>query len=328
MTEESNCTVVESRKHLEAILARKDPRMVAVVGPCSIHDPEAAIEYASRLKEFSKTIADRIYTVMRVYFEKPRTTLGWRGLIVDPYLDGSYDIAHGLRIARKLLLDITGIGMPVGSEMLDPIIPQYIADLISWASIGARTTESQTHREMASGLSMPVGFKNATSGNFQLALDAIRSSRHPHSFIGIDQNGKTCVLKTTGNGVTHIILRGGRTGPNYYEEKVEEVENLLTEMNINPVVVIDCSHANSGKDPVKQERVLRSLLDQRTRGRHSIVGFMIESNLKGGKQSIHQNSEKLEYGCSVTDACISWEETKEMLNQAYTMLTKEEVCKQ
>lgn len=328
MTEQSNKTVVKSRDIITNILKKRDKRMICIVGPCSIHDPSAAIEYAERLKDLADRIADEIYLIMRVYFEKPRTTLGWRGLIVDPNLDGSYDIAKGLRLARKLLLDITARGLPVGSEMLDPIVPQYISDLISWASIGARTTESQIHREMASGLSMPVGFKNGTSGNYQLALDAIHSSQQPHSFIGIDQNGQTCVLKTTGNSATHIILRGGRNGPNYYEENVEDVENQLRSLDIDPSIVIDCSHANSGKDPIKQERVLRSIIDQRVRGKASIIGFMIESNLYEGKQPIPAQKEELIYGCSVTDPCIDWDTTVEILTQAYNALAKEEAWKQ
>jgi 3-deoxy-7-phosphoheptulonate synthase len=327
MTEESNKTVVESRKIITDILEKKDNKMICIVGPCSIHDPKAAIDYAEKLKWLSDQIKDEIYIIMRVYFEKPRTTLGWRGLIVDPNLDGSYDIAKGLHLARKLLLDITSMGLPVGSEMLDPIVPQYISDLISWASIGARTTESQIHREMASGLSMPVGFKNGTSGNYQLALDAIHSSIHSHSFIGIDQGGQTCVLKTTGNRATNIIIRGGCKGQNYYEENVEEVESHLKALDIDPSIVIDCSHANSGKVPIKQERVLRSIIDQRVRGRHSIIGFMIESNLKEGKQTIPSEKEDLIYGFSVTDPCIDWEKTVEILTNAHSMLKKEEVWK-
>lgn len=325
LTEKSSNTVVNGREEITQILEKKDHRMSAVVGPCSIHDPEAALEYAKRLYHISETIKDSVRVIMRVYFEKPRTTLGWRGLIVDPYLDGSYDIAEGLRRARKLLLEITEMGLPVGSEVLDPIVPQYISDLISWASIGARTIESQTHREMASGLSMPVGFKNSTSGNYQLALDAVKSSRSPHSFIGIDQDGKTCMLKTTGNNATHIILRGGRTGPNYYEEHVEEAEEMLETIGVNPAIFIDCSHANSTKVPHKQERVLRSIIDQRIRGKRSIVGFMIESNLKEGRQDIPAHKQELIYGCSITDSCIGWEQTEEMLLQVHEVLKNKEL---
>ncbi|MFP4564261.1 MAG: 3-deoxy-7-phosphoheptulonate synthase [Spirochaetia bacterium] len=312
--------VLEGRNTIDNILRKNDPRMMAIVGPCSIHDPASALEYAAKLAELKKMIEDRIFVVMRVYFEKPRTTLGWRGLIVDPDLDGSYDIEKGLKKARRLLLEIIDQGLPVGSEMLDPIVPQYIADTVSWAAIGARTTESQTHREMASGLSMPVGFKNGTSGNLQLAIDAVKSSRSSHSFIGIDQEGRTCVLRTTGNPDGHMILRGGRSGPNYHEENVEEAETLFREAGLEPSLVVDCSHANSGKDHTKQERVLRSVIDQRTRGRSSLVGFMLESNIAAGSQKL-SGERGLAYGCSITDNCVGWEETEEMLRFAYERLT-------
>ena len=320
MTEMSHRTVVEGRGKISAILGKKDPRLLAIIGPCSIHDAEAALEYSRRLKALADEVKEKIFIVMRVYFEKPRTSVGWRGLILDPYMDDSCEIELGLRIARKLLTDITGLGVPAGSEMLDPIVPQYIADLISWAAIGARTTESQTHREMASGLSMPVGFKNGTSGNLQLAVDAMRSTSHSHSFIGIDQNGQTCVLKTSGNSDGHIILRGGRIGPNYYEENVEEAERLLRAAGLEPAVVVDCSHENSGKSADRQERVLRSIIDQRRRGRHSIVGFMLESNLLGGSQVIPADKKDLIFGCSVTDECLSWEDTKAIITDAYNAL--------
>ena len=292
MTVKSNETVVKSRKAILNILEKKDKRLLAVVGPCSIHDIRAAGEYASLLKELSGRIEDRILVVMRVYFEKPRTSIGWRGLIVDPHLDGSDDIEQGLKIARQLLLDITESGLSVGSEMLDPIVPQYNAELISWAAIGARTTESQIHREMASGLSMPVGFKNSTSGNLQIAMDALKSTIHPHRFIGIDQSGQTCVLQTTGNKGVHLIMRGGLNRPNYYEENVEEAEYLFKENGLEPRIMIDCSHANSGKMHTRQERVLNAILDQRKRGKESIVGFMLESSLKEGRQEIAQKKDR------------------------------------
>ena len=272
MSEKANTTVVEGRKSLQNILSGTDKRMIAVVGPCSIHDKEVAVEYAEKLRGLAERVKDTLRIVMRVYFEKPRTTIGWRGMITDPDLDGSYNIEKGLKRARELLLTINEMGLPTGSEMLDPIVPQYIADLVAWAAIGARTTESQTHREMASGLSMPVGFKNGTSGNLQLALDAMSSSVHPHSFIGIDQEGRTCVVHTKGNEYVHIILRGGRSGPNYYEENVEYAEQLLKNTGLNPAVMIDCSHANSGKNHEKQSRVLRSVREQRRRGNRSIIG--------------------------------------------------------
>jgi 3-deoxy-7-phosphoheptulonate synthase len=321
MTEESNRTVIESREIITKILAKQDPRIIAIIGPCSIHDPSAALEYAEKLRQLAEKVEDVFYVVMRVYFEKPRTTVGWRGLIIDPDLDGSYDIEKGLKIARKLMLDISALGLPVGSEVLDPIIPQYISDLISWASIGARTTESQTHREMTSGLSMPVGFKNGTSGNLQLAFDALKSSKHPHSFIGIDQNGQTCVVHTKGNGAVHIILRGGRSGPNYYEETVESAAKDMELEGLEPSIVIDCSHSNSGKDFRKQERVLRSVIDQKLRGNTALVGFMLESYLVEGRQKLTEK-DNLVYGCSVTDECIGWEETEAMVLSGYEKLRR------
>lgn len=320
MTENANKTVVTGRQVIKDIIAGKDKRMLAIVGPCSIHDEKAALEYALKLKHLSEIIDDKIFIIMRVYFEKPRTTIGWKGLITDPHLDGSYDIESGLKIARNILLNINELGLPIGSEMLDPIIPQYISDLISWAAIGARTTESQTHREMASGLSMPVGFKNGTSGNIKMALDAIESTRFPHKFIGIDQNGHTSIIETNGNNSAHIILRGGRSGPNYYEEFVEEAELLMKSMQLNPAIIIDCSHSNSSKDYKKQRRVLNSLIYQRIGDRKSIIGFMIESSLFSGKQKITDDISELEYGVSITDECVGWDETKEMLLYAYEKL--------
>ncbi|MBN2442460.1 MAG: 3-deoxy-7-phosphoheptulonate synthase [Spirochaetales bacterium] len=320
MTEVSNKTVVESRETIINILKKADKRLLVVVGPCSIHDPRGAIEYARKLQSIKNRVEDRIFIIMRTYFEKPRTTIGWKGLIMDPLLDGSYDIARGLRIARKLLLDITAMGLACGSEMLDPIVPQYIADLISWASIGARTTESQTHREMASGLSMPVGFKNGTSGNLELAINAMESARHPHSFIGIDKYGSTSICKTSGNSSSHIILRGGRDSPNYYEENVEQAEKSIAALGIEPSIIIDCSHANSQKQFTLQQRVFHSILDQRKRGRRSVVGGMIESYLKSGSQKIPENASDFVFGQSITDGCVGWEETEEMLLYAYDMM--------
>ncbi len=317
MTDASNAVVVESRRTVENIIARKDRRILAIVGPCSIHDPVAAVDYAKRLDELRRRIGDRVYVVMRVYFEKPRTALGWRGLVFDPALDGSGDIPRGLREARRLLLEITGMGLPAGSEILDSIVPQYISDLISWASIGARTTESQNHREMASGLSMPVGFKNATDGTLDSAINAMTSSLHPHNFIGIDADGLTSILRTTGNDAIHLILRGGKSGPNYYEENVEKAEELLARAGLPQAIVVDCSHANSGKRPARQERVFQAFIDQRVRGKESLVGFMLESNLFEGCQEIPRRLEDLKYGISITDACIGWKETEEILTEAW-----------
>lgn len=317
ITEEGSKVVAASRRAIDAILRGDDPRMLAIVGPCSIHDVAAADEYARRLNSLRQRFRDKLYIVMRVYFEKPRTTLGWRGLMIDPHLDGSYNINEGLRMARDFLVKITDMGLPAASEMLDPIIPQFIDDLVSWSAIGARTTESQTHRNMASGLSMPLGFKNGTDGNIQIALDAIQASRSPHSFLGIDEEGRIAILKTTGNESCHLILRGGKNGPNYYEEFVEDAEELMKERNIPPAILIDCSHANSGKQQKRQIRVLRSLLEQRSRHAGSLKGFMIESNLKAGKQPLSGPLEGLEYGVSVTDECVGWEATEEMLLMAY-----------
>ncbi len=313
-------TVVESRAVIESVISGRDHRLVAVVGPCSIHDPESALDYARRLKLLHDALCDRIYLVMRVYFEKPRTRLGWRGLILDPHLDGSCDIQSGLRTARRILCEITDMGLPAGSEMLDPIVPQYTSDLISWASIGARTTESQTHREMASGLSMPVGFKNATDGSVETAVNALSSSRYPHSFIGIDPEGRTCVLNTAGNEYGHVILRGGRTGPNYHDESVEDAVRLLADAGHSPAVMVDCSHANSLKDPTRQEKVLRSVVRQRREGQRYLVGFMLESNLGPGRQEISGSREELAYGVSITDPCLDWERTERALRWAHDAL--------
>lgn len=317
MTDASTRTVVESREVINHIIGKKDRRLLAIVGPCSIHDVKAGYEYAERLADLRERIKDRIYVIMRVYFEKPRTTLGWRGLIMDPYLDGSYDIEAGLKMARKLLVDITSLGLPAGSEMLEPIVPQYIDDLVSWAAIGARTTESQTHREMASGLSMAVGFKNNTNGSLRSAVDAMKSARHSHCFIGIDQKGYTSVLSTTGNDKVHLILRGGKYAPNYYEESVEAAEELLKESGMDPAILIDCSHANSRKKCERQVRVLHSVLEERQRHKDSLIGFMIESNLLSGNQEIPEDLSKLAYGVSITDECVDFPTTEEMLLSAY-----------
>jgi 3-deoxy-7-phosphoheptulonate synthase len=313
ITEDLTESILQSRKEISNILSGKDDRLLAVIGPCSIHDTEAAMEYGEKLNILRKKYADKLYVIMRVYFDKPRTTLGWRGLIVDPNLDGSYKIGEGLQTARSLLLKINSIGLPAGSEMLDPIVPQYLADLVSWSAIGARTTESQTHREITSGLSMPVGFKNSTDGSIQTAVDGMKSSRFPHSFIGIDQDGKTCIFNTKGNPHSHLILRGGRRGPNYYEESIEEAERIMSAADLNPAVIIDCSHANSGKKFERQERVLRDIIDQKVRGRESIKGFMLESNLFEGNQKIKSNPGDLKYGVSITDECIGWRETEDLL---------------
>ncbi len=310
-------TIAESRAVIRSIIRREDPRLLAIVGPCSIHDRKAAIEYAERLARLHREFSDRIYLIMRVYFEKPRTVLGWRGLITDPHLDGSYDIPHGLRVAREILLDIASLRLPAGSEMLDPIVPQYIDDLVSWASIGARTTESQIHREMASGLSMPVGFKNGTDGSYGGAVNALKSSAGSHSFIGIDQNGKTCVLRTRGNPDGHIISRGGASRPNYNAEDIDEAVALLREAALKPAILVDCSHGNSRKKHVNQEAVLDRVVAQCAKPDSPIIGFMIESNLFEGNQRIPSDLDRLAYGVSITDECVGWETTERMLRYAY-----------
>ncbi|AHC15786.1 3-deoxy-7-phosphoheptulonate synthase [Salinispira pacifica] len=319
-TEEHLQTVEEGRKQIEDILSGRDNRLLGVIGPCSIHDPVMGLEYAAKLKELADEVRDSIYLVMRVYFEKPRTKLGWRGLILDPHLNGSNDIQEGLRQARKLLLDITAMGIPAGSEMLDPIVPQFIDDLLSWGAIGARTTESQTHREMSSGLSMPIGFKNGTDGSVSTAVNAMTSSRHPHSFIGIDEDGKTCILRTKGNDMGHLILRGGKNGPNYYRDHVESAGSQLREAGLIDKIMIDCSHSNSGKNHERQHIVLEDLVRQRLNGVHEVMGFMIESNHFSGKQAIPEDISQLKYGVSITDACIGWDETKSILHKSAEML--------
>ena len=320
MTEAANATVVSSREQIIRILKMEDPRFLVVVGPCSIHDPEAALEYASRLAALREALADQIYLVMRVYFEKPRTTIGWKGLVNDPHIDGTYDIETGLKIGRKLLLDISELGLPTATEFLDPIIPQYIADLISWAAIGARTTESQTHREMASGLSMPVGYKNGTDGSLQTALDAMFAARTPHNFLGIDQDGITSIIRTTGNPAGHIVMRGGRLRTNYDAESLREAEARLNGVGLPPIVMVDCSHANSAKQHAKQEEVWTSIIEQRTAGNRGLIGAMIESNIHEGSQPIPKDRAELKYGVSITDACLGWEATERILRQGHELL--------
>lgn len=317
LSDRASETVAQGRRQITDILSGRDGRLLAVVGPCSIHNEDEALEYATRLSTVSKKLSDRLLIVMRVYFEKPRTTLGWRGLITDPNMDGSYDIARGLRISRRLLVAINDLGLPAGSEVLDPIIPQYIAELISWASIGARTTESQTHREMASGLSMPIGFKNATDGDVQIAINAILSAASPHSFVGIDRGGNTIVMRTSGNPDAHLILRGGKSGPNFDRIQVYEATQRMVAARISPALMVDCSHGNSEKRPERQALVLRDILDQRRDPLCPVVGFMMESNLKSGCQIPSPGGEGLLYGVSVTDPCIGWSETEALLEEAH-----------
>jgi len=305
--------VHDSREQIAAILDGRDDRVLAIVGPCSIHDTAAAYEYADRLKKVATEISSKVMVVMRVYFEKPRTRLGWKGLILDPALDGSNNVQEGLRKARRVLLGIAERGLPAAIEALDPIVPQYIDDLVSWAAIGARTTESQTHREMASGLSFPVGFKNGTDGSIDIAVNAMASSFEAHSFIGIDEHGRTSIVHTTGNKQGHIILRGGKNGPNYYREKIEETASMLRSLKLPECIIVDCSHANAGKDHKRQGMVLEEVLRYRSAGLKAIRGFMLESNLHEGRQDIPSDLALLKYGVSVTDPCIGWEDTEQLL---------------
>lgn len=309
-------TVTRGRAEAQAILHGRDTRLLAIVGPCSIHDPEGALDYARRLAALRRELADSVCIFMRVYFEKPRTTVGWKGLVNDPRMDDSCDLAAGLRLARKTLLEITSLGLPAATEFLDPIVPQYFADVVSWAAIGARTTESQTHREMASGLSMPVGFKNSTDGSVQTALDALLAARSSHSFLGIDQDGCTSVVTTAGNPDSHIVLRGGREGGNYKSRHTADTERRLREAGLQPGFMVDCSHANSAKNPRRQAIVWRNVLAQRRRGRTSIIGAMLESNLEEGSQPVSKDRKKLRYGVSVTDACIDWKTAEKLLRAA------------
>ncbi|NTV98800.1 MAG: 3-deoxy-7-phosphoheptulonate synthase [Chlorobiaceae bacterium] len=307
-------TVAGGRHEVENILTGQDSRLIVIVGPCSIHDTDAAREYAGRLAVVRKELEQELCILMRVYFEKPRTTVGWKGFINDPHLDDTYDIEHGLFHARKLLLEINEMGLPAATEFLDPITPQYMADLISWAAIGARTIESQTHRQMASGLSMPVGFKNSTDGRINVAVDAIRSAMHPHSFLGIDQEGHSSVITTKGNPFGHLVLRGGDK-PNYDAASIAGAETLIEKAGLDQSIMVDLSHANSGKKHQQQIKVWEDILGQKKKGNKSIAGVMIESNLFCGNQPFPEDREKLSYGVSITDECLSWEETSRMLHE-------------
>ena len=324
ITEEASRTVFEARRQIVDILNGADDRLVVVVGPCSIHDPAAAREYAALLKEAIAELSSDLMIVMRVYFEKPRTTLGWKGLINDPYFDESFRISDGLRMARRLLLDLAEMGVPAGTEYLDMISPQYVADLVSWGAIGARTTESQVHRQLASGLSCPVGFKNGTSGNVQIAIEAILSASHPHTFLGTSDTGQAAILLTSGNPDCHVILRGGRQVTNYDAASVASTAEQMVKTGVKPRIMIDCSHANSGKDHRKQGSVCRSVAEQITAGDRRIMGVMIESNLVAGAQSLG-DGKTLVYGQSITDACIDWPETRTLLRELAASVQKRRV---
>ena len=311
-TQRTDETVLNARETIQRILSKQDKRLLVIAGPCSIHDEKATLEYAEKLNWLRQKALDALYVVMRVYFEKPRTTVGWKGLINDPFLDDTHDMVEGLRRARRLLLRINEMGLPAGTEFLDPITPQYMAGLISWAAIGARTTESQTHREMASGLSMPVGFKNSTDGSLTAALNALEAARARQSFLGMDQEGKTCIVNTTGNPWGHVVLRGGPR-PNYDPVSIDEAVSSLRDRDLPDAIVVDCSHGNSGKKHQGQAFVWRSVLQQRFEGNDSLVGLMIESNLYEGNQKLGSDLSALKYGVSVTDECISWETTEKLI---------------
>lgn len=313
--------VAQSRKDLCRILDKEDQRLFIVVGPCSIHDTTAAIDYATRLAALSEQVKDKLMIIMRVYFEKPRTSVGWKGLINDPRLDDSFHIEEGLRKARKLLLDISELGLPTATEALDPISPQYIGDLITWTAIGARTTESQTHREMSSGLSTPVGFKNGTDGSLTVAINAMQSAANPHNFLGINQQGQCAVISTAGNRYGHVVLRGGKQ-PNYDSVHVALAEKELSDAKLPQNIVVDCSHANSNKDHNLQPLVAKNVVNQVLEGNQSIVGLMLESNINEGNQKITTDLSALKYGVSVTDACISWDSTEKLIKDIHAKLSK------
>ncbi|MGM3159185.1 3-deoxy-7-phosphoheptulonate synthase [Dickeya undicola] len=320
LNEPEQQAIALSRKTIADIIHGNDKRLLVVCGPCSIHDTDAALDYARRLQSLSAELSDRLYIVMRVYFEKPRTTVGWKGLINDPYMDGSFDMEAGLHIARDLLLKLVNMGLPLATEALDPNSPQYLGDLFSWSAIGARTTESQTHREMASGLSMPVGFKNGTDGSLGTAINAMKAASMPHRFVGINQSGQVCLLQTQGNPDGHVILRGGKK-PNYSAEDVAECEKQMHDAGLNPALMIDCSHGNSSKDYRRQPLVVESVIEQIKSGNRSIIGLMLESHIHEGNQSSEQPRADMRYGVSVTDACISWESTETLLRSVHNELS-------
>jgi 3-deoxy-7-phosphoheptulonate synthase len=313
VTEAVRENVQAAREAVRAILSRQDHRLLVVVGPCSIHDVDAAREYASRLANLSEEVSDTLLLVMRVYFEKPRTTVGWKGLINDPYLDDTFRIDEGLALARQLLLDLAGMGMPLATEALDPITPQYLQDLIAWSAIGARTTESQTHREMASGLSSAVGFKNGTDGSLDVAVNALQSVARPHRFLGINPAGQVAVLHTRGNRYAHVVLRGGTRGPNYDAASIGACEQALAQVQTPPNIMVDCSHANADKDYARQPLVAQEVAAQIRAGNRSIIGLMIESHLQPGNQKLSADPGALAYGVSVTDACVGWDDTQTLL---------------
>jgi 3-deoxy-7-phosphoheptulonate synthase len=320
LTDKAFTTVMQGRETLRNILDRKDKRLFVVVGPCSIHDPVAGLDYARRLKALQAEVVDTMVLVMRVYFEKPRTTTGWKGYINDPFMDDSFRVDVGMERARQFLLDVCELGLPTATEALDPISPQYLGDLIAWTAIGARTTESQTHREMSSGLSTPVGFKNGTDGDVEIAINAVLSSSSPHSFLGINGQGTVAIVRTSGNTYGHVVLRGGGGRPNYDSVSVAIAEGALKKAKLPANLVVDCSHANSYKKPDLQPLVMSDVIQQIRHGNDSLVGVMIESNIVSGNQPIPTDLSQLKYGCSVTDGCIGWEDTESMLRSAHKEL--------
>ncbi|MCH6255129.1 3-deoxy-7-phosphoheptulonate synthase [Puniceicoccaceae bacterium K14] len=320
-SEEQAAFISQSREEINRIIFGDDQRQLFVVGPCSIHDLDAGLEYGKRLAALQEKVKDRICLVMRVYFEKPRTSVGWKGLIMDPDLDGSSNITKGLKVAREFLRQIVDLGLPTATELLDPITPQYIADLVSWAAIGARTTESQTHRQMASGLSMPVGFKNGTDGGLAVAINAIKAAKAEQTFLGINVQGLASEVTTKGNPYCHVVLRGGKNGPNYDAESVNQAAAEIEKGGLKSAIMVDCSHANSNKQPLRQPEVLKTVIEQITNGSESIIGTMIESNINEGNQSFPAPKEELKYGVSITDGCISWETTEEAILNAYEALS-------
>jgi 3-deoxy-7-phosphoheptulonate synthase len=312
--------VTHARREIHRLIFTDDKRFLLIVGPCSIHDLVAGRDYATKLAAIAREVSDRVMIVMRVYFEKPRTTVGWKGLVMDPHLDGSHDIAAGLRVGRAFLRDVLDLGLPTATEFLDPITPQYVADLVCWGAIGARTAESQTHRQMASGLSMPLGFKNGTDGSITTAINAIKAAAQSHTFLGINLDGAASAIVTRGNPDCHVVLRGGATGPNYSAVHIAQTEELLVKANLPKAILVDCSHDNSAKQPERQPEVMRELLRQIGAGNSSIMGAMIESNLEAGSQPFPQPKEKLRYGVSITDGCIGWETTAVLIRELHAAL--------
>ena len=322
VSERAAVSVISGRDTVKNILERRDKRLFVVLGPCSIHDPAAAMEYGRRLQALSERVNETLYLVMRVYFEKPRSTVGWKGLINDPHMNGSFQIEEGLHIARRLLLDLAELGLPLATEALDPISPQYIQDLISWSAIGARTTESQTHREMSSGLSCTVGFKNGTDGGLAVAINALKSVIHPHNFLGINSEGQVSIVRTAGNKYGHIVLRGGNGKSNYDSVNIATCKKALKQAGVCSYIMVDCSHENSSKDPALQPLVAENVVNQIVEGNQSIIGLMIESNINFGSQSIPDNLDELRYGVSVTDGCIDWEATERCILDMHEKLLK------